>query len=704
MLLAALNLVHHTVVSAGTLGLSGPCTNAQPLAGPLRCTSVADCVAQCDEQAAAVNGTRHDPACVAVDTDGQTCWLRASCDGKPGSCVGPICGYHSTDDPCVNFEGVWTTQEDGKGIAYKFRQENGSCSIETPTCPMRPGSNGTNKTDGWYSVYAQGNVIHTCEQFHGGVAGVLQLREPRDRLRWATGASWWRLHDEEAPLPPAPPSPPPVDYPSNPTVWKIPYKGGPWTAVIDDMTSQRVECVGGAYFSSWPRGEHAIMRGGSRTDKRPMCRLMVPAPEKIWSATLSYKYVAGYNCTQGCARATVLKLLATDEDFKLPRGHGLMYKSAPLNGANGDLCDWADSCYKQMDANTVCKECTGRYFTFAFENDQHNVQLLLPVSITINERTGCHPKHEAYEKPTSRQARACALAHSHKECIRLNQTCVWDTIPDSRSDDECKGFGCLRIYALPVILCGLCLLLMMVGTVGAARKGVKRGPPLLPANSSDDDGAKRQRVDPTMYGGADSTASYHTPPESQIAKTETSSANWSGPPDAGGTAASLMQDDDLTSIFAQGCFHEEIDTPNSSTSLSESDDFDAATMGDYDFDGSFGEKTVGALGCSAGPEDPNVSVESPAPWVPDFTNTDGQAASFGADGLFDDDFDLSKVDPSVLRPELEGTGCLPSLPAGGRDVKKHSTHHKEPLVLKCWREGCSYTTTQQRHLNAHESR
>ena len=751
MLLAALNLVHHAVVSAGTVELSGPCANAQPLAGPLRCTSVADCVAQCDEQAAAVNGTRHDQACVAVDTDGQNCWLRASCDGKPGSCAGPICGYHSSDDwqgssaqpvanssphrheqppnvsapgchsgcscchdectggcgagccsgcgfcggggsgedSCVNFAGVWTTQEDGKGIAYKFTQAAGSCSIETPSCPRHPVGNGTRSKStslpGWYSVWARGNVIHTCEEFHGGVAGVLQLREPRDRLRWATGASWWRVHNEKAPpAPPAPPSPPPVDYPSDPTVWRIPYKGGPWTAVIDDMTSQLVECVGGASFSSWPRGEQAVMRGGSRTDARPMCRLKVAAPEKILSATLSYKYVAGYNCTQGCARATVMKLLATDADFQLPRGHGLMYKSAPLNGANGEDCDWTNSCYKQMDANTVCEECAGRYFTFAFENDQHNVQLLLPISITINERTVCHPRRKPYENPTAHQARSCALAHSRKECIRFNQTCIWDSVPDSSSDSECKGFGCLRTYGLPAILCGMCLLLMMVGTVGAARTraGVKRGPPLLPTNPSDDDGTKKQRVNPTTYG-AGSAASYRTPPENQFAQTEASSASWSGSTDAGATAAPLMQDDDLISLFAQ--YHEETDTPSSSTSLIESDDFDAlvdaAIVGEFDFGDSFDE-TVAALAGSAGPEEPNVSVESPAPWVPEVTDAD-QAASFGVDGLFADDFPavaLSDADLIAFR------------------------QRKEPVILTCWREGCSYTTTQQRHLNAHESR
>lgn len=674
MLLAVLILTHHAAVPApGMVELSGPCQNAQPLAGPLRCTSAADCSAQCDKQAAAVNRTRHDPACVAVDTDGQYCWLRASCDGKPGSCVGPTCGYRRADDhPCANFSGVWTTQNDGKGIAYFFRLNkhvNGSCSIETPTCPKQPVGNGTHKQDWRYSVYAQGNVIHTCKQFHGGVAGVLQLQAPRDRLHWATGTSWWRLHDVEAPPPLAPPSPPPLDIPSHPTVWKTAYEGGPWTAVIDDMTSQSVECVGGASFSSWPRGQHAVMRGGSRTDTRPMCRLKVPAPEKVRTVVLSYKYVAGYNCTNGCTRATVLKLLAADANSELPLGHGLLYKSAPLNQANGDECNWDDTCYKQVDVNAGCKQCEGRYFTFVFENDRHNVQLLLPISITINEDTGCHPKRKPYEPPTAHQARACALAHTRKECSRLNQTCVWDSFPDS---DGCKGFGCLRIYGLPIILCGLCLLLVMVGTVQATRKGTKREASLLSTSPNDDDGAKRQRVDPTMYV-ADPTASHRTPPESQITQSEISSANWScGSTDVGASAASLPQDDDLTGVFAQSCF-------------------------DEGFDSGVFEETIGALGYSAGLGDSNVSVEPALPSAHNFADVD-QAAFFGGS----DDHNLQTEDLNVA--ELEGADCPPCPLAGGWTGEKYPTHPKKPADLRCWREGCSYTTTQQRHLDAHEAR
>jgi hypothetical protein len=73
--------------------LSAPCKDARPVSGLLSVASVAACQAQCDKQAAAAPGTGQAP-CVAVDTDGHKCYLKASCGGTPGSCPsGRMCGY-----------------------------------------------------------------------------------------------------------------------------------------------------------------------------------------------------------------------------------------------------------------------------------------------------------------------------------------------------------------------------------------------------------------------------------------------------------------------------------------------------------------------------------------------------------------------------------------------------------------------------------
>lgn len=58
------------------------CKNASPLSGLIKVTSVAACVAQCDMQ----------PLCVAVDTDGASCYTKSACGGTVGNCQG-WCSY-----------------------------------------------------------------------------------------------------------------------------------------------------------------------------------------------------------------------------------------------------------------------------------------------------------------------------------------------------------------------------------------------------------------------------------------------------------------------------------------------------------------------------------------------------------------------------------------------------------------------------------
>ena len=93
-----------TLASVGALSartysqLTAPCKNAVAISGNLPCTSVADCEAQCDAQAAAAPGTGATP-CVAVDTNGKNaCYMKSHCDGTPGTCAGQ-CGYRAQIAP-----------------------------------------------------------------------------------------------------------------------------------------------------------------------------------------------------------------------------------------------------------------------------------------------------------------------------------------------------------------------------------------------------------------------------------------------------------------------------------------------------------------------------------------------------------------------------------------------------------------------------
>eukprot|EP00658_Telonema_sp_P-2_P022795 TRINITY_DN19120_c0_g1_i1.p1 TRINITY_DN19120_c0_g1~~TRINITY_DN19120_c0_g1_i1.p1 ORF type:complete len:433 (+),score=79.03 TRINITY_DN19120_c0_g1_i1:137-1435(+) len=63
------------------------CRNAVPLSGLIKVSSVAGCEAKCTA----------DPACVAVDTDGASCYTKSKCDAAAGSCVG-WCSYRKSAD------------------------------------------------------------------------------------------------------------------------------------------------------------------------------------------------------------------------------------------------------------------------------------------------------------------------------------------------------------------------------------------------------------------------------------------------------------------------------------------------------------------------------------------------------------------------------------------------------------------------------
>jgi hypothetical protein len=664
--------------------------------------------------------------------------------------AGGMCGSHRTRSPtsagpaqsCRSFAGVWSSEApnstgQGHGIKYSFKQEPGSCSIVVPTC---------NYIAPAQTSYASYDVIHTCERFHGGMVGKLQWMVPYDRLVWASGAIWWRRHDR--PWPGLPPTSPPAPPRAPSAVWhRPPYPGGgqgPWRMVIDDLTSQNFECVGGASFSTWPAGIHPVMRSGSNTDPHPMCRVKIPAPEPIRAVTLDYQYVAGYGCKKGCAGATVMKLLATDEHFQLPDGHGHLYKSPPLNQASGDECQWQSSCYKQVHVDAGCKLCTGRHLTFAFENTRHNVQLLLPMVITINEGVGCYARGWA----TPAVERACANVHSREACSRLNETCAWNSIPVPKED--ARTLMELRVLKFVAFLCGLFMSLAMVGKLIKTRKGIKREPPPLPSllpvvtsvdSGSVEDGEKRQRVDPGNDTG--SRVSQQTSPGQQQMQqqqmqqqlqNEVSPADvrepWvcqEGVSDAplsstllrdepgalnlGETVVgfALTQDEHQEEdIFEQSCFSEELDSSASTHVSPDIDNFWADVgVGQCENGGSGGGGSAAVLngGAELGGDLIDVNAEPMSmeeertadAWMQVFCDQTGFLA-FSPDGQLSDGFE-------DLATQGDGIGLVTSGSAAmARRHRRVPTDPKATVVLECSMEGCNYTASQQRHLEAHMAR
>ena len=65
--------------------LATTCQNAKAISSKLSVQSVADCEGKCDAAA----------GCIAVDTDGNSCYLKSHCEGNAGSCDG-WCAYRQT--------------------------------------------------------------------------------------------------------------------------------------------------------------------------------------------------------------------------------------------------------------------------------------------------------------------------------------------------------------------------------------------------------------------------------------------------------------------------------------------------------------------------------------------------------------------------------------------------------------------------------
>lgn len=69
--------------------LNTTCQHAKSITGALSVSSVGECEVRCD----------NEPRCVAIDTDGSTCYLKSHCEGAAGSCPNKMCGYRQATGP-----------------------------------------------------------------------------------------------------------------------------------------------------------------------------------------------------------------------------------------------------------------------------------------------------------------------------------------------------------------------------------------------------------------------------------------------------------------------------------------------------------------------------------------------------------------------------------------------------------------------------
>ena len=109
---------------------------------------------------------------------------------------------------------------------------------------------------------------------------------------------------------------------------------------------------------------------------------------------LDYDYVIGYESHAG--EAPVLSIVVHDTPAPDGAGAEQIYESPPLRCDKAEKrhcytdCPQKDQkdCYApSASVDAVCEHCTGRYVSIRFSNNANNVQLLLPMSIEINQET-----------------------------------------------------------------------------------------------------------------------------------------------------------------------------------------------------------------------------------------------------------------------------------------------------------------------------
>jgi hypothetical protein len=160
-----------------------------------------------------------------------------------------------------------------------------------------------------------------------------------------------------------------------------------------------------------PAGGAANMRSGS-PNSQGECRLKYPASGPVKSVQLEYRYAAGYGCgpppDHTCENPPTMELWAQTEAGV--NAGGPMYTNPKMDAKSGyapwngirflpvpswgdtipcvpcrDAGHWKKEAYSDpVSVDAVCDACEGRYLAFVFHNNDHNVQLLLPITVEID--------------------------------------------------------------------------------------------------------------------------------------------------------------------------------------------------------------------------------------------------------------------------------------------------------------------------------
>ena len=169
-----------------------------------------------------------------------------------------------------------------------------------------------------------------------------------------------------------------------------------WESTIDGQDD--IVCTGGASFTMLGATNAANMpnmRSGDPDNPISYCRLKQPSPVPVTHIGLTYRYVVGYTSPKR-AGPTVSVVVQTLSGSTATDCTGApVYTSPSLPGGDFkrysfDQCDKADKkdCYSppvpvEADVSSSC--ANSRYIAIKFDNHERNVQLLLPITVRVNE-------------------------------------------------------------------------------------------------------------------------------------------------------------------------------------------------------------------------------------------------------------------------------------------------------------------------------
>lgn len=175
------------------------------------------------------------------------------------------------------------------------------------------------------------------------------------------------------------------------------HAGVSWELVISKR--EDLACAKGAHYTDiGPMNTKGMpgIRSGDPGDQLGECSTLVPAPQPISRVELDYRYVVGYDYAADKEGPVLSVWVHNGPDFSTEGGTGgqSVYTSQALPDRKNkldytfDQCAHKDrqDCYSPpVHVDGACDQCVGRFLSLKVQNNDRNLQLMLPITLRINE-------------------------------------------------------------------------------------------------------------------------------------------------------------------------------------------------------------------------------------------------------------------------------------------------------------------------------